>query len=104
LTAAEVFKEENAETRRAGCEIIGWDRVLSGIDARVISDDGDPMIGTLYRGQIPGAEECGFLKVLCGTGREFVIPVPNSIETAIGAQAWIQGVPTSEWVKPEVRG
>jgi hypothetical protein len=104
LTAADVFKEQNAEIRRAGCELIGWDRVLSEIDARLVDDDGDPFIGTLFEGQIPGAKPCGFLKVLCGTGRSFVIPVEAGLETALAAQAWIQNVKPSEWIKPEVRG
>jgi hypothetical protein len=104
LTAADVFKEPNAEVRRAGCEIIGWDRVLAGIDAKLIDDDGDPFIGTLYRGQIPGAVECGFLKVQCGTGRVFVIPVAPECVSAIEAQAWIAGKPVAKWSQPEVRG
>ena len=104
LTASEIFAEQNAEVRRAGCEIIGWDRVLSGIDAKEIDADGDPQIGTLYEGRIPGATKCTFLKVQCGTGREFVIPTPPGLKTAIEAQAWIYAVPVKEWVRPEVRG
>jgi hypothetical protein len=103
LTAADVFKEENAEVRRAGCEILGWDRVLTGIDAKLIDDDGDPFVGTLYEGQIPGAARCGFLKVLCGTSRQFCIPVPAGLESAMAAQAWIAGQPLVEWQKPEIR-
>ena len=103
IFAADVFKEANAEVRRAGCEIIGWDRILSGIDAKLIDDDGDPQIGALYEGQIPGAAHCTFLKVRCGTGRTFVIPTPSGLKTAIEAQAWIAGQPLSEWAKPEVR-
>ena len=104
LNVADVFKEENAETRRAGCNILGWDRVLAGIDAKLIDEDGDPQIGALYEGQIPGAVKCGFLKVRCGTGREFVIPVAPEARTAIEAQAWIQGVSVKNWQRPEVRG
>lgn len=104
ITAADVFAEQNAEVRRAGCEIIGWDRVLEGINAKLIDEDGDPFIGTLYEGQIPGASECGFLKVLCGTGRQFVIPVAPGLLSAIEAQAWIQGIEVGKWQQPEVRG
>lgn len=104
LAAAEVFREPNAEVRRAGCEILGWDRVLSGIDATLVDADSDPQIGTLYEGQIPGAKHCGFLRVECGTGREFVIPVPSGMTSAIAAQAWVQNVQASKWIKPEVRG
>jgi len=103
LTAARIFAEPNAETRRAGCEIIGWDRVLEGIGAELIDDDGDPQIGMLYIGRIPDASACGFLKVQCGTGRRFVITVPPTIKTAIEAQSWIQDKSIHEWAKPEVR-
>lgn len=103
LTATDIFKQPNAEVRRAGCEIIGWHRVLSGIDANLIDSDGDPMIGSLYRGQIPGLSPCGFLKVKCGTGRDFFIPTPDGFETAMEAQAWVVGLSTDKWVKPEIR-
>ena len=104
LTASEIFKEQNAETRRAGCEIIGWDRVLDGIDAKLLDDDGDPQIGALYEGQVPGATKCTFLRVECGTGRQFVIPTAPGLKTAIEAQAWIANKPVNKWVRPEVRG
>ena len=55
----------------------------------MVDDDGDPLIGALYEGQIPGATPCGFLKVKCGTGRQFCIPVAPGLKTAIEAQAWI---------------
>ena len=104
LSVSDVFAERNAETRRAGCTLLGWERVLAGIDAKLINDDGDPQIGALYEGQIPGAARCGFLRVECGTRRQFVIPVPAGLKTAIEAQAWVQNVPESKWIKPEVRG
>ena len=107
LTVTKIFKETNAEKRRAGCNIIGWDKVLEGIDAKLVDEDGDPQVGTLYKGQIPGATACGFLKVLCGTGRTFVIPVPSSVNTAIEAQTWIDPGAlnySKTWEKPEVRG
>lgn len=104
VTTAEVFAEANAETRRAGCEIIGWDRVLSSIDAKLLDDDDDPQIGALYEGQIPGATKCTFLKVECGTGRQFVIPTAPGLASALEAQAWIANKPVNQWVRPEVRG
>lgn len=104
LTVEEVFRQTNAEVRRAGCEILGWDKIFKQLKAKKLDEDGDPMIGSLYNGTLPGNVQCGFLKVLCGTGREFVIPVPPTIRTAIEAQAWIQNVPIAKWEKPEVRG
>ena len=103
LAIADVFREQNAEVRRAGCQILGWDKVLAGIGARLIDADGDPQIGRLFEGQLPGADPCGFLQVECGTGREFVIPVPAGMQSAIAAQAWIYGTTTDKWLSPEVR-
>ena len=103
LTVDKIFAEANAELRRAGCLIIGWDRVFKGIKAELIDDENDPQIGKLYQGTLPDAETCKFLKVECGTKREFVIPVPMEVENSIAAQAWVQGVDVKDWVKPEVR-
>jgi hypothetical protein len=45
----------------------------------------------------------GFLRVLCGTGREFAVGVPREVKTALEGQAWIQNRPLQDFVKPEVR-
>jgi hypothetical protein len=80
------------EQRRAAAEIIGWSRVLNAMSARVINRDGDPQIGTLLEVDLPDAPKSRFLRVRCGTGRDFCLPVPREIDTALAANAWTYGV------------
>lgn len=91
-TAAEALHWENTEQRRAACEIVGWVNILRQLDARTIDRDEDPMIGELVRVTIPDIGEEQFLRVLCGTGREFALPVPPTVRTALEAQAWTYNV------------
>jgi len=83
---------ENVEQRRCACEIIGWATILRKLDASVIDCDDDPMIGTLVEVTIPDIGREKFLKVRCGTGREFALPVPPEMKTALDANAWTYGL------------
>lgn len=103
LSAKEALGQENAELRRSACEILGWHNILKELDAKTINADKDPQVGKLVEVNIPDAGLARFLLVLCGTGREFALPVPNEMRTAIEAQAWTWGLDTEEFVKPEVR-
>jgi hypothetical protein len=40
---------------------------------------------------------------LCGTKREFAIPVPPDMKTAVAAQAWTWGLELEDFTIPEVR-
>ena len=82
------LKWSNIEQRRAACEIIGWDRILAELNAKTINKDDDPMIGELVEVDLPEAGKERFLRVLCGTGRRFAIPVPREMKTALQANAW----------------
>ena len=93
----------NMEQRRAASEIIGWDRVLAQLDARTIDTDGDPEIGELVEVTLPDVGRERFLRVRCGTGRAFALPVPPDMPTALAAQAWTWGLSEAEFVKPEIR-
>ena len=103
LSAREVMSERNIEVRRAGIEILGWAKILSDLDARVIDDDGDPGIGTLIEVTLPEVGAARFVRVLCGTGREFAICVPPNTKTALAGQAWMNGLTKKDFVRPEVR-
>lgn len=92
----------NVEQRRAACEIIGWGKVLTALNAKVIDDD-DPEIGQLVEVSLPDSGKEKFLRVRCGTGREFALPVPRNMKTAIQAQAWTWGLSTKQFKRPEVR-
>ncbi len=83
-----ILSWRNIEQRRAATEILGWDRILGSVRARVVDQDTDPMIGTLLEADIPDSPGSRFLRVLCGTGRTFVLSVPPSVTTAREANAW----------------
>ncbi len=103
LTPEIALKWENVEQRRAACEMLGWESILSKLDARVIDEDGDPEIGTLVEVEIPDIGKERFLRVRCGTGRQFALPVPPEMTTALSAQAWTWGLDKTDFIKPEVR-
>lgn len=92
LTAKIALTWENVEQRRAACEILGWVNIIKELDAKVIDEDEDPMIGTLLEADIPEIGREKFLRVLCGTGREFALPVPPDMKTALQANAWTFGI------------
>jgi len=89
LDPATAITWENIEQRRCAAEIVGWDKVLNHIGARTIDQDLDPHIGSLIECDLPDSPGERFLRVKCGTGRTFAIPVPPDITTAIDAQVWM---------------
>jgi len=93
---------ENIEQRRAAAEIIGWHKVLDKLNAKVINADPDDEIGTLVEVDIPDIGKERFLRVKCGTGREFALPVPPELTTALDANAWTYGLEAKDFM-PEVR-
>ena len=94
---------KNIEQRRAAIEIVGWAKVLETLNAKVIDKDGDPEIGELLEVEIPDLGKEKFLRVQCGTGRTFALPVPPEMKTAMEANAWTFSLDLNEFVVPEVR-
>ena len=94
LTAKTALTWPNVEQRRAACEILGWNTVLKELKAKTINRDDDPQIGELVEATIPDIGKEKFLRVMCGTGREFAIPMPPHIKTALEGNAWTYGVDT----------
>ena len=103
LDAKTAITWSNIEQRRAACEMIGWHRVLAELKARTIDKHPNPQIGELVEVKLPDAGEERFLRVQCGTLREFALPVPPTVRTAIEAQAWIWGIDAKDFKTPEVR-
>jgi hypothetical protein len=104
LTPAIALGQSNMELRRAACEILGWANILRELDAATIDSDDDPQIGDLVEVKLPDlSAKAKFLRVKCGTGREFAIVIPPHINKALDAQAWIVGLEPSEFLRPEVR-
>lgn len=104
LTPEIALTWENIEQRRCACEILGWANILKKLNSTVIDEDGDPEIGTLVEVNIPDIGREKFLRVLCGTGREFALPVPPEMRTALEANAWTYGMDIEEFGRgPEIR-
>jgi hypothetical protein len=93
----------NMEQRRAAVEIVGWARILGELGAKTINADADPQIGTLVEVSLPDAGRARFVRVQCGTGREFAICVPPDTKTALDGQAWCAGLSPAQFSIPEVR-
>jgi hypothetical protein len=91
LTPTMALTWQNIEQRRAACEILGWARILGALNASVVDESEDPQIGTLLEVDLPDSPRERFLRVRCGTGREFVLPVDPKCRTAASANAWSFG-------------
>ena len=76
--------------------------VESPAKAKTINKDHDPEVGELVEVEIPEIGKERFVRVRCGTGREFAIPVPPNMRTALEANAWTYGVEPKDY-QPEVR-
>lgn len=77
----------NIEQRRAAAELMGWDKVIARLPSRTVDTHPNPMVGALLEVDLPaGFGRARFLKVLCGTGRTFVLCVPRECRTALEAQ------------------
>jgi len=104
LKPADALAWANVEQRRCACEIIGWDTILESLNCEVIDEDGDPSIGTLVEvDSVSGDGRDRFLRVVCGTGRKFALPVPPEMTTALEAQCWGYDVPVDIIEGIEVR-
>lgn len=92
----------NIEQRRVACELVGWENIIDELDAVVLDKDSNPEIGELLTINLPGIGVEKFLRVTCGTGRKFAMPVPPEMATALQANAWTWGLEPDQY-KPEVR-
>ena len=101
-TASEALYWRNIEQRRVACEMLGWESILNELDCVSLDKDEDPEIGELVSVTIPGIGEDKFLRVSCGTGRNFALPVPPYMITARQANAWTWGLRADQY-NPEVR-
>lgn len=102
-TPHEALTWENMEQRRAACEILGWNSIIEQLGGRTIDKDADPQVGELIRVSIPDIGDEQFLRVECGTGRQFALPVPPNMKTALEANCWTFGIEPDVLLNLEVR-
>jgi hypothetical protein len=110
VSPAEILAHENVEIRAAGAALVGWQKMLSVLNARTIDKGASEDIGDLIEVELPGLDMHGlFLKATCPRNNvicEGVPPVDDfglPIKTALHAQAWRVGLHPSEYKHPEVR-
>lgn len=111
LDPIEVLKTDNIEQRAAGAAIVGWPKMVSRLNRKIIDGDPNTDIGALIELTLPGINEPGrFLQAICPRNGIIVEGVPRisdidnkPIETAIAAQAWRDGLPASEYQHPLYR-
>jgi len=91
--AKDILQIENTEQRRIACEMRGWHNILPELPgARLVDQHSNPQIGELCEANLPDhGKEC-FLKVQCGTGRTFAMPVGPQFRTAREANAATYGI------------
>lgn len=77
--------------------LVGWTRALAGVAMWTVDADPDPQIGTLLEYELPHDGLVRFLRVTCGTGREFMLSVPRFLATARAANAWTYGLAASDY-------
>ncbi len=91
--------------------MVGWPRMISHLNRRVIDGDPDTDLGALVELTLPGLPEPGrFLQAKCPRNGSIVEGVPRisdvdglPIETVIAAQAWRVGDPQSDYIHPPKR-
>jgi hypothetical protein len=103
IEPTEALQLVNVEDRRVACEIIGWDTILKKLKTKIINKGRTPEIGELLEVTIPDVGKEKFLRVRCGTGRSFAIPVPKHMKSALEANAWTYGVNRDTLKNLEVR-
>jgi hypothetical protein len=100
----EILREPNVEIRAAGAACIGWPRMLSALDYKVLDSDPDPTHGELIEIKLNGLPKPGrFLKAWCPRNDWIVEGVPDNIKTVIEAQSWRVGLTPAEFSYPGVR-
>ena len=92
ITVDDIMKENNAEIRRVMLERFGFDRFFEEADSKLLDDD--PKHGKLYEIALPDDEPIKLLKVINstaepdGTFKEYILPVPEDMQTSLQARAW----------------
>jgi hypothetical protein len=103
IPAETALTHQNIEQRRAAAEIMGWKRVLELLKPKVIDRDENPQFGELLEVELPDVGASRFLRVRCGTGRDFVLSVPLEMKTAVEANCWTYNITPEQLRASEVR-
>ena len=104
LTPKIALQQVNLDKRRAACEILGWHKILTELNAVSINKHESEMIGELFEVYLPDSGKERFL-VCCdyagGKQRTFALNVPIEMETAHEANSWTWGFEPKQY-QPEI--
>lgn len=98
-----VLTHPNAELARCLGEILGWDAVLTRCTTKRIHTDSRPLVGGELLEAVVAGSRRRFVRVVCGTGRTFVLEVDANAETVVSAIAGTYGVSEAEYLQLQVR-
>lgn len=99
LTPSLVLGWTNIEQRRIAASLLGWQNILPAIGAKTVATD---KWGELVEATLDG-ELTRFVRVVCATGREFVLVTDNDVKTPLEAVALSYGVAPEVYARLEVR-
>jgi len=106
INLEELLRWPNMEQRRAGCEIVGWVKILKKLNGKSIdkfrdcrTNEFNPEIGELFEVDLPDLGKSKFLKYTCDTGREFASPMPQTMQTAMKCQIWLHH---NNWTEKQI--
>lgn len=98
ITQQDIYQQPNSEVRRAFLYLYGLERFFK--EVKPVHTDS---YGKLYKLQFGGREVHTFVRVQNGTPdvsgyhREYLLPVPNNIQTAHAAVAWTYTRPVKDY-------
>jgi len=94
---------KNTEQRRVFGEIIGWERVLQELPHKILSSDSDENGQPRQLLELTTNDGIQrFVRVICGTGRSFILGVSDAVTTPAEAIAESYGLEVGEYT-PEFR-
>jgi hypothetical protein len=105
-SSTEILNLTNPEQRAVACKYVGWHTMLEGLNAKLVNEDEDPLIGSLFRFDFETEFETikrGCLVYLCATGRIMSSLVSPKFKTALAANAWMQGLDSHKLREMETR-
>ncbi|WP_288972190.1 DUF6745 domain-containing protein, partial [uncultured Mesorhizobium sp.] len=107
INPAEILRAENVEQRAAGCDIVGWARMLDALPHKIIDSHEDPQCGDLIEVTLPGLPEPElYLKFECPRNGQMMEAVNKRELQKFDlkhAHAWHANVPARLFSYPQQR-
>jgi len=112
MDPSEIFECEDTDKRAAGIALYGYERLKDRLDYKVIEGNPKTDIGALIEIAIPGLTRKGrFLEAICPRNGPVFLGIPyanpwdngKEIKTAVGAQAFLAGLPEDAYQHPPIR-